>query len=237
MICNYKNKAFTFAEVMITMSIIGIVAVLTMPQIVKHYKIQALQTGFQKTTSTIQQAVNYAMHQSGREDLSNITENEFNNEILPYITKHLNISGQQNITKRNTMYSSAKDYIMNYTNTTHGNSCFNPDSPQASITGYMLINGAFVCFRNLDGWNNINMAVDFDTNGFKGPNRYGYDIFEMKLGKGAVPYKRLRENGIHYCSENGSYAQHQSNGRHCAYYAIINQNPDDSSKTYWKSLK
>ncbi len=35
------------------------------------------------------------------------------------------------------------------------------------------------------------------------------------------------------CSKQSSQ---RGNGIGCAYYALINQNPDDSSKTYWDNL-
>ncbi len=53
---NLKNKlAFTLAEVLITLGIIGIVAALTMPSLIANYKKQEYVTQLQKAVSTFEQ--------------------------------------------------------------------------------------------------------------------------------------------------------------------------------------
>lgn len=53
-----KNKtAFTLAEVLITLGIIGIVAALTLPALNQHYKRQEVETRLQKFYSTMNQAL------------------------------------------------------------------------------------------------------------------------------------------------------------------------------------
>lgn len=51
-----RKLAFTLAEVLITLGIIGIVAAITIPQLVNNYKAKRLRTQFLKSYSTIQQA-------------------------------------------------------------------------------------------------------------------------------------------------------------------------------------
>ena len=53
-----KNKtAFTLAEVLITLGIIGIVAALTLPALNQQYKRQEVETRLQKFYSTMNQAL------------------------------------------------------------------------------------------------------------------------------------------------------------------------------------
>lgn len=53
-----KNKAFTLAEVLITLSIIGIVAAMTLPAVVTKTNKIKFKSGFKKTLSVLNQAVN-----------------------------------------------------------------------------------------------------------------------------------------------------------------------------------
>ena len=55
---NRKIKtAFTLAEVLITLGIIGVVAALTLPALIQHYKRQDIETRLQKFYSTMNQAI------------------------------------------------------------------------------------------------------------------------------------------------------------------------------------
>jgi prepilin-type N-terminal cleavage/methylation domain-containing protein len=51
------KKAFTLAEVLITLGIIGIIAALTMPALIQHYRKKAVETKLQKFYSVMNQAV------------------------------------------------------------------------------------------------------------------------------------------------------------------------------------
>lgn len=51
-----KNRAFTLAEVLITLGIIGVVAAITLPNLMTAYKARVLRSQFMKSYSLIQQA-------------------------------------------------------------------------------------------------------------------------------------------------------------------------------------
>jgi prepilin-type N-terminal cleavage/methylation domain-containing protein len=50
-----KTKAFTLAEVLITLGIIGVVAAMTLPTLIQNHKNRELQTQFKKSYSTLSQ--------------------------------------------------------------------------------------------------------------------------------------------------------------------------------------
>ena len=49
-------NAFTLAEVLITLGIIGVVAALTLPTLIKKYEAKALETQFEKAYSVLSQS-------------------------------------------------------------------------------------------------------------------------------------------------------------------------------------
>ena len=60
-----KTKAFTLAEVLITLGIIGVVAALTMPSLVTNYQKKATVTQLKKAYSEIAQAIKLSQIQNG----------------------------------------------------------------------------------------------------------------------------------------------------------------------------
>jgi len=183
-----------------------------------------------------------SMAEYGIENIETLSNEEFNTQFLPVLLKKLNIVNTFANTKYTlypySKYSNAnpgsRTLLWNYTKTRGGNTCFGTDSPNLTVYSYALNGGQYFCFRYLADWKNVQFAIDIDTNGQKGPNRFGYDIFEFKLANSLQPY--TLPDG-EYCSNTGGFATHQSNGRHCAYYALKDTNRDDNTKKYWDSLK
>ena len=54
------KKAFTIAEVLITLGIIGVVAALTLPMLISKYQLKVFETAFKKQYSVIQNAIEYS---------------------------------------------------------------------------------------------------------------------------------------------------------------------------------
>lgn len=52
-----EKYAFTLAEVLITLGIIGVVAAMTLPSLVNRTRQKELETAFQKQYSVLQQAI------------------------------------------------------------------------------------------------------------------------------------------------------------------------------------
>lgn len=82
-----KNSfAFTLAEVLVTLGIIGVVASLTMPVLIQNQKKQVVETRLQKFYSTINQVINLAEMDYGmRQDWYNLNSvnTDRNNELVP----------------------------------------------------------------------------------------------------------------------------------------------------------
>lgn len=102
--------------------------------------------------------------------------------------------------------------------------------------------------------NHINITIDI--NGTKRPNVLGQDIFFFDIdGKDNLnpksTTKKYTEEELEQMYPNGTLPNYSSqagypcsltskqagNGLGCAYYALIDKNPDDSTRGYWESLK
>ena len=64
---NYRKPAFTLAEVLITLGIIGIVASITMPVLMEHYRTKALETGMARFYSVVNQGFTLSAVKNGDE--------------------------------------------------------------------------------------------------------------------------------------------------------------------------
>ncbi len=86
---NKRIAAFTLAEVLITLGIIGVVAAMTLPSLIQHYKKQVIETRLKKFYSTINQAIiRSEIDNDSRENWNFNDEDKIgwvNKYIVPYI--------------------------------------------------------------------------------------------------------------------------------------------------------
>ena len=240
-----KRTAFTLAEVLITLGIIGIVASMTLPSVIHNYKIKQLRTGFLRSSSMIQNALNQTANEFGysnykelnsicgnvgKGDSASACKNE-NDTLFKEINADFLSRFKGLKTMKSTNFWSLKNNTTNFSGTTkfnygdlygitgwggtHASAYFVAD-------GTLITSIAFYYHEPSDG-----LSISFDTNGpYKGPNRYGYDIFLFNTG---TWYK--------FCSQKSDGLGGLYNGRGCYDYALKDVNPDDNTKGYWESLK
>ena len=237
-----KKAAFTLAEVLITLGVIGVVVAMTIPTFIHEYKIRQFRTGFWRTSSLIQNALNQTAKEFGYDSYKDFyyicgglpkssvascrSENEdlfkqISDDFLSRFKVMNDISGAQLYNKKIKMKDFSGLYSTSYSQL-YGITTFH--TPYGA--GHILIDGTlissitFFYHEPSDGF-----SITFDTNGpYKGPNRYGYDIFLFNVG---YWYK--------LCSAKAG--GRIFNGRGCYDYAKQDINPDDKTKSYWKSLK
>lgn len=234
------KRAFTLAEVLITLGIIGVVAAMTIPTVVNKYRSYVLEVQFKKAYSNLSQSILLMKNESGIENLwkeyviydenteAYVNPENFYNDFDKYMK----------VVKKADTYE-----ITNYNGTKKTISDRGRDLPKAV---YILPDGSSV------GRQIGNGVIRFwiDTNGpYKKPNRYGFDIFELGItskSDAIVPTKQTKlytedelENETfpyiagYPCSKS---SKQDLNGVGCSWYAVNDVNPDDSSKKYWNSL-
>lgn len=90
-----SGQAFTLAEVLITLGIIGIVAAMTMPVLIANHRKTVIETRLKKFYSSINQAIALAENEFGDRNgwIPTDTEDFWNN----YLAKHLKYTKTENV--------------------------------------------------------------------------------------------------------------------------------------------
>lgn len=177
-----KNFAFTLAEVLITLGIIGVVAALTIPGLMTAYKAHQMRVGFLKAYSTVQQA----FKQMEADDVSldpasypSGAKTSFYLTFKNYLQAPLDCGSAYSAIKDYPCYkyNNPDRYYMNYNNS---------EKVQWSLFdgGQLLLQDGTLLLFNADGYG---WLVSVDINGFKSkPNRYGYDLFTFQFKEGEL---------------------------------------------------
>ena len=79
-----KKQAFTLAEVLITLMIIGIVAALTIPSVISNYQQQEFKIGLKKAVSVLNEAIQINIAQDGETPYENY-------DLSNYLKRHMSI--------------------------------------------------------------------------------------------------------------------------------------------------
>lgn len=98
------RKAFTLAEVLITLGIAGVITALTLPPLIQNYKKEKVENSLKKFYSVMNQAVTLSISEYGEiEDPSKYSETLSAEWFKKYITKHINTIKSEKI-HSNTYY-------------------------------------------------------------------------------------------------------------------------------------
>lgn len=183
-----KNfRAFTLAEVLITLGIIGVVASLTLPVLVANYKKQVTVTQLKKAYTEISQAVKLSELQNG-----DTSDWDFTLSGTDFYYKYLQTYFIKNKELQNREFK--KEYTVNNLNGTKCTSevwCTKQDSFYIYLS-----NGSIMGIMTHDGQSKYK-SVTIDINGFKKPNQLGKDFFVFSIisPDGLVPYG-YKDGGI-----------------------------------------
>jgi len=231
-----KSKcAFTLAEVLITLVIIGVIAALTIPNLMHNYKMKEFEALYKKGYKGL-----YDLNQKFKQD-TNFNIGEYAKE---------NLVG----TKNSSGTRAVGSYMLNFlkgTSSTATNYRYIKTLSGSEVYGVWLDDaGNGIVLNNQVYFFEYNGAIcpiiTVDFNGYKkGPNKLGYDIFSfyfLENGK-ILPFGANIDLGkigtsAAQASTYCSYASDSDrNGFGCSYWASLNKAPDGSGKTYWEWLR
>ena len=234
-------KGFTLAEGLITLTICGIVAVVALPGLMAGRDSIEHQAHLHKAYTELNDFASYFQADHGDPVPKWILVNGRDAFFKEYANYMASITKTSDWQFGSSVAHNYKYYFLNNPNSSVGTPC--------DASGFREdIAGRTISFDDspLEGYNGPRICVD--TNGQKGPNTYGIDVFSfMFTVDGEVipegqehPKNYYGGKGIHWSAgtlkgTENCYNQNGANyGVTCAYYAINDSSPKDSSKTYWK---
>ena len=200
----FKKRAFTLAEVLVTLGIIGVVSAMTIPTLMRNHQRLVYVTQLKKVYSMLSQAVDNALQ---KENLVSLDESNYQytnpNGAESFLTRYLKVV---NNCKATLTPCFAEKY-----RTLDGEN-FILGTPEVAVT---LADGTSINVI----WNGLEydsgsdpdhgyLALQVDINGQEGPNVVGRDLFYMELysdGKVSEGY-HLKERAENSCGDNwGGY--------------------------------
>lgn len=230
---------FTLAEVLITLGIIGVVAAMTIPNLIANYKAHRLSSQFLESYSIIQQV----FKQMEADDISLLPTDYNTGSYYKTFMKYLQAPTDCGL-GGNIGLSAGNKKSKPCFNSNTGNT----DVPYKTLDGktnalsplfddgqIALQNGSLLLFEN----NTIEQRVyvSVDLNGYNNkPNRWGYDLFTFQLKDGEL--KTMGAKGTDYPDVDSYCNKSDGNNRNgiaCAQKA--KENPLEYFKDVVKTVK
>lgn len=215
MIKGFKKLAFTLAEVIIVLGIIGIIAELTIPGLVQSSQEAQMVAGLLKFHSTLQQSIQQWKNDTQcysdsyscllAQGADNDTFAEYVGFFENVLAKNMKIIKKRyfNEPAADWLPSCTKDYAGTCTAATITGEVSNNST--GTIAYYLLADGTTFGIMTSSGTEYYEFFVD--VNGKKGPNRIGKDTYRMRVGSVGGASKE-----ISYCKATGSGASGNATG-------------------------
>jgi len=219
-----RYTGFTLAEVLITLGIIGIVAALTLPSLVKKNQEKVLVTQFIKTYSLLNQVYIQTIQENDQPNTWSVTSN---NDIVGYFAPYLRVAtlyaptgGMQGGASQLGYKTSA---VLSLDKSKYGynhpqlkiseGQTFSFSHPASAASGFSCKFNTDMCFLILA-----------DINGNQMPNRFGVDVFLFNARPNSiVPWVESSQ-----CNPGGATSNWGSiaNGYACGNWILKNRNMD-----------
>ena len=221
-----KRTAFTLAEVLITLGIIGIVAALTLPTLTSRYQEKVFITRLEKTYSILVSAYKLAVEENGSSTGWGLSFDEDGATLLAEKMKpYLNVTKDCGIDKKQMClpdrYYDYKGQFLNYAGT-QANSAY----------VVALADGTVLQFRGQDSSHALfpDGFIYVDLNGKKRPNRYGvdvfgFDIYDDTLSPMGQLHSKRNTYGWSYC-KSATEESILAYGWACTAWVLVNKNMD-----------
>ena len=213
-----KNPAFTLAETLVTLGIIGIVAAITMPVLIQNYKEKATVTLVKENYSIFSQAlkmVTIDYPDFGSLYSSNLGYGENSQTLFNEMSKH--------IKKIKSCETSEGCMSETYTKLDGAIIPGEKWDYMGHLAKGILENGTTFWILGYYEGNRYNGQIGFDINGNKKPNKLGIDFFHLSFDiNGNV---KPHTQGYSCCALHGTNACNY-NGYSCTDWIIDHENMD-----------
>ncbi len=218
------KAAFTLAEVLITLAIVGVVAALTLPNLIANYQEKVTVNKLERMYSILSQANTMAnLHEDILPETTGNSWEDSSNAVFNRFKAHLKIAKDcgfedgcfPNVTYKKFNGSDALNFITNripryMVRLNDGSAIAFVGYAYAMSPGYDQVAAEF---RGFGG-------AYYDVNGDGAPNQFGVDIFQFNFNKyGIVPYNELAK------LENTDYLDDcYTNGYYCSTWVLQHKN-------------
>ncbi|MCM1339731.1 MAG: type II secretion system GspH family protein, partial [Muribaculaceae bacterium] len=178
------RHAFTLAEVLITLGIIGVVAAMTIPGLITAYQSKAHEVALRKTYSKVQSALSLIVEDYGYAGCyvhyvapAYVAEKSDCDNVKQSLVSMLKL--QKFDTEVNKKYAEAGYVKSKGGSATNWGCTYDAFVTSASTQAYVSLDGTLY-FLWRDGNRDMPWII-VDVNNEKGPNKWGYDVFWMTL--------------------------------------------------------
>jgi len=185
--------AFTLAEVLVTLGIIGVVSAMTLPTLVKNHQRQVYVTQLHKVVTELSQAAEKAINDNNAVSLKETKYNSNNaSASIDFFNDYFKVVQTCTSTRTPCLANSYK----NLDGTAFNSWYFNPSTTTPCVSlasgATICMNGGVFCEHIRDDWHwHYPTYLYIDVNGSQGPNILGRDLFYAELysdGKVAESY-------------------------------------------------
>ena len=170
-----KKAAFTLAEVLITLGIIGVVAAITIPSFIANYQKHVTVVQLKKAYTVFSQALERSVQDNGEveywdwQNLDTANQNFGEKYILPYLKGVSDADMAVN-------WKSLDGSINNF-----GSNIFTGGNMYSTSDGMLFRFSGLQYFNDPVNIRKTHLRVVIDINGRRGPNRYGRDVFIFSI--------------------------------------------------------
>lgn len=233
---DYKT-AFTLAEVLITLGIIGVVASITLPAVITHIQNKGFVEGLKKNYAVIQAATSAIIAEEGSPKLwewtpyqGNDTNNLGNENIVNLYKKHMAVAKDCGFVTWSRKLCGHSIPVYKYLNGETNAKFISSRPAYVETYSFILNDGSIIAvhFKNLHTgviWGAPNISFTIDVNGLKGPNTIGRDVFIVYMDKNKqgkiLPY--TNEVFTDGSTDNRNTCDITKTGYSCA-YRVISEN-------------
>ena len=219
---NIRRAAFTLAEVLITLGIIGVVAAMTMPSLIQEHREKATVAKLKKVYSNLNNAFILSINEYGSVKDWGITSSDIDKKGADLIARRL------------------KEFMISAKDCNFDGGCFGEDTYKTlgpvserfsgvanSFSTFILADGTSIGIWGGTGSTNNYGTIIVDINGKQRPNTTGKDAFWFRITENSiVPFGikgETRSENFENCI-NPVSAYYTSRG--CTAWVIFNENMD-----------
>ncbi len=212
-----KLKAFTLAEVLITLGIIGVVAAITIPTMINNHERRQLETALRRSYSLINQALDMHHAKTGDRLTSLIGQGAVKPILMQYM-KVIKDCGAGQVLCKSPQNTKIQDVYKNFSGTANIGYGFYRLMDDGQ---FVLNDGSYILLENGP---DFKVFISVDVNGYeKGPNRAGIDLFMFQvnengkllaMGASGTDYYNNKD---YFCSQTSADTK---NGLGCTYKAL-----------------